>query len=78
MAGNKQTKGTIAQLMSADKAGRTIMAEYVCKLREANDPNLELKEEIVREAMERLSIHDLDRFDEELATMQLVRKEARK
>ena len=75
MARRKQTTGTIAQLMNADKAARTLMAEYICRLRETNDPDLEVKEQIVREAMTRLSVHDMDLFDEEIELMALAKKE---
>ena len=65
----------MVEILSGDAAGREIMAKYVCKLRKANDPNLELKTQVVKEAMRRLAVHDLDKFDDELEAMWNVMKE---
>ena len=61
--------------LSGDVQGRKIIAEYICKLRKANDPHLELKTQIAKEAMKRLSVHDIEKFDAELEAMWDAMKE---
>lgn len=61
----------------ADLQARILMAKLVCELREADDPNLELKTGVIKEAMERLSVHHLELFDNEVEAMMASRKGGR-
>ena len=62
---------------SADTQARLLMAEYVCDLIEANDPDLDLKRQVIAEAMKRISVHHLERFDQEVEWVLSGRKEGK-
>ena len=77
MAKASTAKVVQQRMETEDLQGRLIMAEFVCDLREANNPDLEIKEQIIREAMERLSVHGLENFDAEVEAMMQARKEGK-
>lgn len=56
---------------------RLAMAQLICELRDANDPDLEMKEAFIRQAMKRLAVHNLERFDDELNKIEMSRKVAK-
>ena len=60
-----------------DVRTRHAMAELICELREANDPDLEMKEAMARDAMRRLAVSDIELFDDELRQMEEERKAAK-
>ena len=56
---------------------RLAMAKLICELRDANDPDLEMKEAFIREAMKKLADHNLELFDDALNKIEMSRKAAR-
>ena len=77
MANVNAAKFIQERMNTEDFQGRLIMAEFVCDLREANDPNLAIKEQVIREAMDRLSVHGLEDFDLEVEALMESRREAK-
>ena len=77
MARKKQSSETSSIMDGVDMQGRMIMAEYVCELIEAGDPDLDLKKQVIVELMNRLSVHHLDQFDVEVEALLQSRKEGR-
>ena len=75
MARKKFENDMSVEYTTADAQGRLIMAQYLCELREANDPQLEIKEQVVREALKRLSTHGMQKFDSEVDALMILRKE---
>lgn len=59
-----------------DAAARKIAQEWICELMEANDPQLERKIFLIKDACRRLSVHHMELFDDELAAMIAKRGEA--
>ena len=77
MARKKFENDMTIEYSTADRQGRLIMAQYLCELKEANDPNYDIKEEVVRDALRRLSVHGMQNFDSEVEALQTLRKEGK-
>lgn len=75
MARKKFENDMTVEYSTADGQARRIVQEYLCELREANDPHLAVREQIVREALSKLSVHGMQKFDDELKAMEAARKE---
>ncbi|MBP3655958.1 MAG: hypothetical protein J6K32_04595 [Clostridia bacterium] len=70
-------RGVLEAYETVDAFARQTMAEYICDLREANDPDLEIREATIRELLRKLAVHHIELFDGELEAMMQERRAQR-